>query len=123
MIEYHHSYNSSSSSAELYRLMFPDSAIAQKFQCGESKAKYITTFGIAPYLQLAQLKAVQASKNYVLLFDESLNHHLQSKQLDTHVRYWAGDEVRSEYVTSQFLGHARADDLMKELRKNMGLHW
>ena len=33
----------------LLQSMFPDSEIAKNFSCSESKARYIATFGLAPY--------------------------------------------------------------------------
>ncbi|KAK0049238.1 zinc finger protein [Biomphalaria pfeifferi] len=88
LVEKHHSFNSSNSSSDLYKKMFPVSAIASGFSCSERKAAYKSTFGIFPYLAELQRKAVLSEKDYVLLFDETLNGQLQSKQLDVHVRYW-----------------------------------
>ena len=116
LISKHNSYNSSSDAGDLYRLMFPDSQIASKFSCADKKAAYMTTFGLGPYLKRCQLDAIKRSENYVLLFDESLNHNTQSKQLDTYVRYWLGDSVKSHYYDSNFMGHAKADDLLDSLR-------
>ena len=61
--------------------MFPDSDIAKHFACGERKAAYLSTFGIAPHF-LSLLKGkVRDQSEYVLLFDESLNSEMQSKQM------------------------------------------
>ncbi|KAI8788772.1 hypothetical protein BgiMline_008248 [Biomphalaria glabrata] len=73
LVEKHHSFNSSNSSSDLYKKMFPDSAIASGFSCSERKAAYMSTFGISPYLAELQQKAVLSEKDYVLLFDETLN--------------------------------------------------
>ena len=53
----------------------------------------------------------------MLLFDESINKKTQEKQLDFHVRYWEKEHVESHYFTSDFLGHATADDLLKSFEK------
>ena len=92
---------------DLNRLMFSDSLIAKKFQCADKKAAYLTTFGLGPHLKQCQFEAVNKSQHYVLLFDESLNSHMQSKQMDTHVRYWVGDTIQTRYFNSQFMGHAK----------------
>ncbi|KAK6970300.1 solute carrier family 25 member 40-like X2 [Biomphalaria glabrata] len=84
LVEKHHSFNSSNSSSDLYKKMFPDSAIASGFSCSERKAAYMSMFGISPYLAELQRKAVLSEKDYVLLFDETLIGPLQSKQLDIH---------------------------------------
>ena len=65
--------------------MFPDSAIASKFVCGERKCNHLATFGIAPYFERQLLREVKASNEYVVMFDESLNSVLQSKQMDVMV--------------------------------------
>ena len=116
VIEKHHSYNSSRNCGSLYRKMFPDSAIAAAFACADKKVAYMTTFGIAPYLHQMQLKAINFETNFVLLFDESLNGPLQTKQLDVLVRYWRGEMIASRYHTTYFLGHAKATDMLEKLR-------
>nr|KAI8745326.1 KAAdult enhancer factor 1 [Biomphalaria glabrata] len=95
LVEKQHSFNSSNSSSDLYKKMFPDSAIASGFSCSERKAAYMSTFGISPYLAELQRKAVLSEKDYVLLFDETLNGPLQSKQLDVHraLQIWPAVKV------------------------------
>ena len=95
--------------------MFPDSAIASKFACGERKCSYLTTFGIAPHFSSMLAAKVRATGEYVVLFDESLNHDLQAKQMDVHVRLWDAGRVSTRYFTSTFLGHACADTLHGKL--------
>ena len=90
--------------------------IAAAFACADKKVAYMTTFGIAPYLHQMQLKAINFETNFVLLFDESLNGPLQTKQLDVLVRYWRGDTIASRHHTSYFLGHAKATDMLEKLR-------
>lgn len=52
--------------------MFPDSESAKQFACGERKAAYLATFGIAPHF-LSLLKGkVPDQSEYVLLLDKSL---------------------------------------------------
>lgn len=50
------------------------------------------------------------------MFDESLNELAKKKQLDIHVRVWEDDRVMSLYFGSQFLGHARAEDLLQHIK-------
>ena len=50
----------------------------------------------------------------MLLFDESLNHQLQKKQMDFHVRIWNHDKGETRYYGSEFLGHASAEDMLEE---------
>lgn len=101
----HQSYNSNTHISYLFEKMFPDSAIAKKFTCGEKKTSYLCVFGIAPFLRGQLIEAVtSADQPFVILFDESLNHKSQEKQMDVHVRYWSDGMVQTRYLTSQFLG-------------------
>ena len=94
--------------------MFPDSDIAKKFTCGEKKASYLTCFGIVPHFKSLLKEKVKSADGYVLLFDESLNHQLQKKQMDFHVRIWNHDKVETRYYGSEFLGHASAEDMLEK---------
>ena len=109
----HYSYTSSESVDLLFKRMFPDSKIAAKFQCGETKCAYLAKFGIAPHFQtLLCEKLRQQDTDFVLLFDESMNKMTQKKQIDFHVRFWHSGEVHSRYYTSEFMGHATAEDMV-----------
>ena len=44
-----YSMNSSSNSVDLFSVMFPDSDIAKRFQCGRTKAGYVAHFGLTPF--------------------------------------------------------------------------
>lgn len=110
----HYSYNSCTDINFLVQQMFPDSDIAKKFTCGEKKASYLSCFGIAPCFKSLLKEKVKSSKGYVLLFDESLNHELQKKQMDFHVRIWNHDKVETRYYDSQFLGHSSAEDMLQK---------
>ena len=119
-MEKHHSFKSFDSLGDIFQKMFPGCEAARKFSCGETKARYLATFGLAPYfLDLLSTRARNAN-GYVLLFDESLNHQLQKKQLDMHVRFWDGNVVKTHYFVSRFLGHATADNLFIELEDCCG---
>lgn len=49
-----------------------------------------------------------------MLFDESLNKAIHTKQMDFHVRFWqANGEVKTRYLGSEFIGHATAADMLK----------
>eukprot|EP00745_Piridium_sociabile_P000847 TRINITY_DN105482_c0_g1_i2.p1 TRINITY_DN105482_c0_g1~~TRINITY_DN105482_c0_g1_i2.p1 ORF type:complete len:164 (+),score=26.42 TRINITY_DN105482_c0_g1_i2:405-896(+) len=84
----HYSMNSCEGVAKLYQAMFPDSDIAARFSCGETKASYMCNFGLSPYFASNLTRDVKAASNYVLMFDESLNHDMQEKQMDVHLRFW-----------------------------------
>ena len=72
-----------------------------------------TNFGLAPYFKQLILARVATQRLYVFLFDESLNHYLQTEQLDIHVRI--RDEVKDKYIGSEFLGHSAAKDVVENV--------
>lgn len=100
---------------DLFKAMFCDSKIASTYSLSETKYRYLTTFGLGPYFFKQLLDEVKISPAHSILFDESLNQQLQSKQLDVHVRYWSEDSscVESRYYNSVFIGHGTANDLIE----------
>ncbi|KAJ8375217.1 hypothetical protein SKAU_G00057970 [Synaphobranchus kaupii] len=112
----HYSYSSCANTGKLFRAMFPDSEIAAKFSCGETKCAYLTTFGIAPYFKWLVVREVSRQAGYVMMFNESLNKALQLKQMDLHVRIWDGGEMKTRYIGSEFLGHATAQDIVERMQ-------
>jgi hypothetical protein len=48
MVTSHFSFHSNIGISDLFRCMFPDSSIASKFSLSETKARYITAFGLGP---------------------------------------------------------------------------
>ena len=50
-------------------------------------------------------------EEFIILYDESLNKAMQTKQMDFHIRPWDVNQVKTRYLTSQFLGHARVIDM------------
>ena len=53
----------------IFRIMFPRSAIALTFSCGEHKSNYIMRFGVALHFQNIQFKSMKEVSVFVLLFD------------------------------------------------------
>ena len=113
----HYSYKSCEDIAQLFQQMFADSTIAKQFTCGEKKCAYLACFGVAPFFQQQLLDEIKKVESFVLLFDESLNKVTQSKQLDLHIRFWDTkcSSVQTRYVTSLFMGHATANDLLEKM--------
>ena len=78
----HFSYNSATDITDVFRAMFPDSAIAQKMNCGPTKLSYLICFGIAPYFKQQLLNELKEAQCFVISFDESLNTELHEEQMD-----------------------------------------
>ena len=117
VVEKHHSFHSNEGIEKVFQDMFPDSATASKFSCGEKKCSYIACFGLAPYFAKLLKEKVEKEDSFVLLFDESLNFITKNKQLDVFIRFWDDNKVVSRYLTSQFLGHATSEDLLDHFNK------
>ena len=115
VIRSHYSFKSCEDISSIFKFMFPDCESAKHFVCRERKAAYLAAIGITSHF-LSLLKGkVRDQSEYVLLFDESVNSEMQSKQLDVQVRYWNADKVESRYFTSYFLGHADAEAVHDKL--------
>ena len=107
---------------KLFSVMFPDSEIAKNMTLQKDKCKYVIKYGLAPYFEELLLKEISISPFYSLSFDESLNKHLQKSQMDILVRYWNEDKgiAETRYLTSQFLGGAKADDILLKFEEGCG---
>ena len=53
-----YSMNSCSNSVDLFSVMFPDSDIAKRFQCGRTKAGYVAHFGLTPFFSILCLTSI-----------------------------------------------------------------
>ena len=88
VVSSHYSYVSCMETDRLFQLMFPDSAIAKSFSCGEKKSAYIICHGLAPYFSQQLKDQVQLLDSFVILSDESFNRFTQNKQMDIHIRFF-----------------------------------
>lgn len=117
----HYSYNSASNLKELFTVMFPDSKIAGSLALGSTKLAYFITYGLAPYFTQHLINSVKKCSEYVICFDEALNRVVQKGQMDIVVRFWndTSNQVQARYLTSAFLGHSTADDLLKNFKESL----
>ena len=107
----HNLYSSSDGFAKVLAAMVPDSAIAKAFSLEKDKTRYMTQFGIAPIAKTLIIQDI-GTDFFTVLFEESLNETVMSKQMDLIVRFWSTDSDGnhanvSRYIDSQFLGHPR----------------
>ena len=110
-----HSWNSFVGLNQILQDIFPDSQIVQNFQLSSDKARYLTNFGLAPYVREVVLAIVTKSPQIVVSFDESLNVKTQSCQMDLQLRYFdvEDDLVKVRYIDSKFIGQSSNVDLLK----------
>ena len=113
----HLSFRSCLDLNDLFRSMFPDSAVAQKFQLSKTKCAYLINFGLAVYYHKLLISEVKESPFFTLCFDESLNPVLQNCQMDCGVRYWDVKRGISKvrYLDSKFLNRPNSKNLFEKL--------
>jgi hypothetical protein len=117
-----YSYNSCRDLNNTMKAMFPDSHIAEQFSLGSDKASYLINFAIAPYFHEKLLLSATGATAYVICFDESLNEIAQRGQMDLIIRFWDDDkqQVATRYLTSVFMGHATAEDILHAFKTGLG---
>ena len=83
----HHSFTSCDSLKNLFKVMFPHTAIPDKFSLGKDKARYMIIYGIYPAFKQKLKSMNNNSPWYSVSFDESLNKNQQKCQVDVNLRY------------------------------------
>ena len=103
------SFRSCDGFADLFRSMFPDSTIAEKFSLLKDKCAYFINHGIAPHFRSILMNNVKDPELYAISFDESLNTVIQMGQMDLVVNFWKNvlNKVYTRYLDSTFICHAR----------------
>jgi hypothetical protein len=103
------SYKNSDETGKLFRSMFPDSKLAEKFSIQHSKMSYIISHGLGPYFHDRLIEDIKNCQRFVLCFDEQTNNQ-NKKQLDLLLRYWSSKKglVVTRYYRTISLGHAQA---------------
>ena len=105
--------NSAGGKGDLFREMFPESKIAEKFgKLSSTKIGYIIVHGIAPFFRNKIMKELNPPGPRLPLvftscFDESHNKVTFSKQMDIHVIFFNEKTklVERYYLGSQFMDH------------------
>ena len=73
MIKNHASMRSADDLHELFRAMFPDSKVAEKFSMARTKTTYTINYGLAQFFATELKDKVHSTESFVVCFDESLN--------------------------------------------------
>ena len=105
--------------SDCFKKMFPDSKSVKKFSLARTKCSYVIAYGIAPCFTSLLLEVIKHNDNFSISFDEPLNSVTANKQMDIVITFLdkLNSEVEVSYLTSIFLGHNRADDLLKALQE------
>ena len=108
-----YSFASAKNDSEKFRRMFPDSKIAEAYQQGETKIKYVIQFGIAPYIKNELLNNFK-NQPFTFKFDETTTSQVK-KQYDGYVQFWSNttNQIVNRYCGSVFVGHCRSEQLLE----------
>ena len=122
VVSSHFSLRSCLDIKDLFRSMFPDSAVANEFTCSKTKCGYLITYGLSPFFKKKMVDNVKASPYYSVMFDESMNKILQEEQMDLSVRYWDvnTNKVMSKYFNSKFFLCANANNISNGIVEGIG---
>ncbi|CAF1096593.1 unnamed protein product [Didymodactylos carnosus] len=112
-----YSYRSVDDSSAIFKSMFPDSSIADKFSMGRHKLSYTIQYGLEPYFHDMMVDDLKRSNSFFsILIDETTTVQVK-KQFDIMIRYWSELKKRVViiYFHSEFFGHATAEHLKTAL--------
>lgn len=101
--------------------MFKDSQIAKNIPLSKDKISYIINYGLSYHFKIELLDIVEKCDEIVIGFDETHNCINKKEQMDFTLRFWHSDnnEVTTRYLSSAFLGHTTAKDLLEAFEENV----
>ena len=102
---------------KLFQSMLPYSTITKSFELCGDKIRYMTNYGLAPYLKGLLIDSLKKSDCFVVSFEESLNDALQScDSNDFNNNHFDSNDftVKIHCYNSRFSGHAAHQDLVKQ---------
>lgn len=113
VVESNYSFASSNGDGDRFRLMFPDSKIAENYKQNETKVRYVIQYGIAPSILQNQINELKDTP-FVFKFDETTTSQVK-KQYDAYVQLWSRKDssVVSMYCGSLFVGHCTSEQLVE----------
>lgn len=106
------SNRTAAAAVDLFKVMLSNDDVVNQMKLGRDKVAYTIVHGIAPYIKKELDCSVTKQPFFVVCFDESLNKVSQRGQMDVHLRFWQDNKVVTRFYTSEFLGHATADNLV-----------
>lgn len=113
----HLSLLASGKTLKVLKSMCPDSEILNNMKLDRAKISYIIVHGLSPFFQKEVENEIVRSEIFSVSFDESFNKVSDTEQLDIIIRYWDDtlNIAKSKYLTSSFLGHTTAADLLNAI--------
>ena len=99
---------------DIFKAIFPDSAIAHKMRFGPHRLSYLICFWHCTIHLATATCETERNTCFVILFDESLNIEYQNEHMDFFVKYFNKDRVVCSYLTSKFLGNTCGEEALKK---------
>ena len=121
VVKSHYSFRSYDFLKNLFKCIFPDSAITEKFSMGIDKARYLIIYGIFPAFKQKIKCTINDFPWFSISFDESLNRNLQKCQMDVNLRYWNNQKrvAETSCIDSQFVLRPNAANLKNVLVESL----
>ena len=87
VVNSNYSFVSSENDNERFKIMFPDSKIAQSYRQSKTKVRYNIQYGIAPHVKQMLIYDV-SNTPFTFKFDESTTSQVK-KQYDAYLQFWS----------------------------------
>ena len=100
-----YSFGSCDGLADLFRSMFPDSTIAEKFCLQKDKSAYFFNYNIAQHFLSILMDNVKDSEFYAISFNKTLKTVIQMGQMDPVANFWDNVANKGVHSLSRFNCH------------------
>jgi len=113
-------YNSLRDTADVFKTMLPDSAVARDVTLNPTKLSHVISDGLGLYFHRVLVNDIRNASFFTVEVDATRNVH---HQFDIHIRYWSEKEGRiiSAYYCSKMLGRATAEIMCHEIVNGLKL--
>jgi hypothetical protein len=110
-------YQSFREVGDLFKMMFPDSAVARDVTLEPTKFSYVISDGLGPYFHNILVDDIKKSASFFTVEVDGTSNVAVRHQLDMHIRFWSEKEGRviTAYYYSKMLGHATAEIMSREI--------
>jgi hypothetical protein len=112
-----YAYHSFREVGDLFKMMFPDSAVARDVTLEPTKFSYVISDGLGPYFHNILVDDIKKSASFFTVEVDGTSNVAVRHQLDMHIRFWSEKEGRviTAYYYSKMLGHATAEIMSREI--------
>ena len=99
-VQSNYSFTSANNDDENFKLMFPDSKIAQSYRQELMTIKYVIQFGIASFVKEQMIRSFELQP-FSFMFDETTTSQVK-KQYDGYDQFWSNEKrkLSTSYYTS-----------------------